>query len=233
LEKQKDMRQTDIERLKDICEKEGFQVIFPGWDENIFLINKKDHWEGVEFAECVSSGFYGFRCEIVYRRVINRNMYQTDSVWNDFGNKGSIDNNPIHFKPSTEAAYVSQLKEKAKELYGEIQDGDRFDFTDTGFPEDKSRPITFHFANEVWSYKKELDRLYFRGFSLYQNGKWAKKIERVRVQWKDWGYLYREPAIIQFDLKLSNINWDKVENKDDIGEYLAKCLEDKLNEAGS
>jgi hypothetical protein len=94
------MKQEDFERLKTVCEKEGFEIaklLSPGNVEmDVFAIaNKKDIWEGVEFVESNFSG------KIYIKQDVNFEMLRL-------------------FKPSTESAYVDQLKKEAFKRYGEI-----------------------------------------------------------------------------------------------------------------
>jgi hypothetical protein len=212
------MKQSDIDRLKEKLGDE-FELVTQSPDENdkffVVIAKKENPWEGVEFAESTWSG----------------NILPVNQI-DDFENS-----HIIYFKPSTEAAYVSQLKEKAKELYGEIKEGEEFERNWLEGKMDIQREIGFFknqnlsFQNLSFEYIKETDTFIFAGVIIYQKGKWAKKIERVRVEWVDWSFTSttdNKDIIQQF--KLKNIDWYKVKNKDDIGEYLAKCLEDKLNE---
>jgi hypothetical protein len=212
------MKQQDIDRLREICEKEGFIIANEDYSgTTCFHITKKDHWEGVEFVECVKADLKG--------NLFDNLIYPIAEIRTDtIRLKNGIGSWKHFFKPSTEAAYVEQLIGKAEQLYGEIKDGDEFEhFSGTVYP--------IHLSDEHdFDYCKEADTLSLWGFPLYKQGKWAKKIERVRVEWKDWHKLGIESKTILQEFELKNIDWNKVENKDDIGDYLAKCLEDKLNE---
>lgn len=130
--------------------------------------------------------------------------------------------------PSTESAYVEQLKAKAKELYGEIKDGDRFDcyMLDPSFIDHELSIVTRE--NDDFEYIKEWDRLYKSGVTIYQQGKWAKKVEEpIRVEFVSSS---QGPAggkiIAWFQFEVS-----KDANIHSSGIHLAKCLEDYLNKS--
>jgi hypothetical protein len=232
------MKQTDIDRLREICEKEGFEVS-ESHGSDLFQISKKDPWEGVEFEECVISDALGrYTPGQIYPGKIDGDYFYTMFDNNKFSNG----RNKSHFKPSTEAAYVSQLKEKAKELYGEICDGDRFERE--WEPEiDRRRIFAIgdkDYYKDGFSYAKDIDMFMFNGHSIYKQGKWAKKIERVRVG-MSWDTFKDNKVFIHFHKDTGNPNEigtpllfeDNPKKVKEIGDYLAKCLEDKLNEAGN
>jgi hypothetical protein len=195
------MEQSDIDRLKEKLGDE-FELVTQSREENdkffVVIAKKKDPWEGVEFAESTWSG----------------NILPVNQI-DDFENS-----HIIYFKPSTEAAYVEQLKAKAKELYGEIKEGDEFDFPPDGVYTVENGPLQ-------WDYDKFNDCFVLNGHAMYWKGKWAKKIERFKVNsdggaidgqafYFRWGQKERE--------KMQDIGFAE------LGDYLAKCLEAKLNE---
>lgn len=171
------MKKEDFERLKAVCEKEGFECFEPSniQDEPIFLIRKKkDIWDGVEFSEYIHSPM---------KNLSHFKIVRSDEQWLYMSDGSELFKH--NCKPSTEQAYIEQLKKEAHERFGEIQGGDRFDFTEVGFPSDKSRAVKIGYSNEKWEYDKELDRLYLHGFSIYQQGKWATRVkERVEVEYE-------------------------------------------------
>lgn len=216
------MKQTEIDRLKAICEKEGFHFDWDHVDHSAIIIReKKDPWEGVEFIV----GFLG----IIYKVA----KTDSDGIHTSCGKFTWWDAVKKNYKPSTESAYIEQLKKEAFERFGEIKDGDRFDRSEMNFKVRQSKDYICDAING-FKYHKEFDQLQFGNLSIYCEGKWAKKLpERVKVEWLDWNWVNYSHDIINQEFELKNINWDKVQNKDDIGEYLAKALEDYLNkEAG-
>src|SRR5690606_16457965 len=124
------MTPQDIEKLKALCEKEGFELDFISQSTqgamDIFRVSKKDEWEGVEFAECLVDVNGDWYVKEIAKGQIYRivDWFKRELIYID---KHELGWESKHFKPSTEAAYVEQLKAKAKELYGEIKDGDVFD----------------------------------------------------------------------------------------------------------
>ena len=116
------MTQQEIDGLRAKLGDE-YELITQSPDENdkffVVIAKKKDPWEGVEFAECVIDS-ESYTVGKVYK--INPNFLPSIKTYqDDFG----IENGQasIYFKPSTEAAYVSQLKEKAKEVPCKISTG--------------------------------------------------------------------------------------------------------------
>lgn len=177
------MKSEDFERLKAVCEKEGFEIGFK-YDESTYTVKlKKDEWEGVEFAESLINGL-----------IVNLPIHKSSSHL---------------FKPSTEQAYVDQLKAKAFELYGEIKEGDRFTDWDGN---------NFCINTLGFQYHKKYDALWFGAWIIYLEGKWAKKIEKVTVLWKDTSRNY-----ISFSYYNSDTNFIKR------GPELAEVLEKYLN----
>jgi hypothetical protein len=181
------MKSEDFERLKAVCEKEGFEILNMTHDDNekyVLVKKAKDEWEGVEFAESLINGL-----------IVNLPIHKSSSHL---------------FKPSTEQAYVDQLKAKAFELYGEIKEGDEFiDWDGTKF--------SIHTL--VFQYRKKHDALSFGGWLIYSEGKWATRVpEKVTVEWKDTSRNY-----ISFSYNNSGTN---LVNR---GPELAEVLEKYLN----
>ena len=185
------MKQTDFERLKAVCEKEGFELkqtvfsigAFCNPNQELFQIKKKDIWEGVEFAECevdsseknVKKGKI-YPCKIVDGCLeITGDYFHTDLYGTKF------------FKPSTEQAYIEQLKKEAFERFGEIKEGDRFDRTsiDEKWGSDTVME-KFPFGTFHWKYDKSGDCLFIGRYGIYKEGKWATRVkERVEVNPKN------------------------------------------------
>lgn len=113
------MKEQDIKRLKEFCEREGFELKrnpYPGIE---FEISKKDPWEGVEFARCVNDN--GFSLAWIKGKIypiIKINPYR---IWmkDEKGDKISLidydsQKYPDHvcFQPATEQEYIDQLIEE-------------------------------------------------------------------------------------------------------------------------
>ena len=172
-----------------------------------------DIWKGVEFASHIFD-------DEVYRvsEIVG------DKIWNT---KGTWLSKKVA-KPSTESAYVEQLKAKAKELFGEIKDGDRF-WIDENLGE-----VSMYDCEDGFSYWKEEDLLYFGNYAIYSKGKWAKKVEEsIRVSFSHVSF---DPYPIKGKLGLwfcLVVNENDLTQKlpEGTGRHLAKCLEDYLNKS--
>jgi hypothetical protein len=85
--------------------------------------------------------------------------------------------------PSTESAYIDQLKKEAFKRFGEIKEGDRFDCSI--FCELNITPSTIQKSfNQGFEYIKDRlgeECLLFNSSIIYSNGKWAKKIVREEL----------------------------------------------------
>ena len=184
-----------------------------------------DIWKGVEFAIADYNG-------IIYK--IDR--FETSPMKKIWFSHGKF-LFPEKCKPSTESAYVEQLKAKAHELYGEINDGDRFELNGVEF----RVPTGFDLR-----YVSEHDKLvldnYMKCPHIYQQGKWAKKVdEPIRVNVSSVRY-FREPieymgeiipsgtidCTVHFTIEGSS---PKIILKDDLRKLLSKCLEEYLNKS--
>lgn len=163
------MKSQDFERLKAICEKEGFELVTESPKENdkFYVVRKKDEWEGVEFAEFIHSETIH---KVNLEHSIGSIIQCLDGTW---GNK-------CHFNPSTEQAYIEQLKKIACEKFGEIKDGDRFTYPYSKGEQSKCR-FTF---KDSWKYFKDEDEMFFQCVKLYSKGRWAERVkERVKIEW--------------------------------------------------
>ena len=114
-----------IEKLKKQAEKEGMKLVIEfgqevnqNWSEPTFTAtNPKDEWEGVEFAECVLKSL-SYTVGLIYP-IKHKTITCIETKMDDFNNENSQDK--MFFKPSTESAYVEQLKAEAFELFREIK----------------------------------------------------------------------------------------------------------------
>jgi hypothetical protein len=174
-----------IEKLKKRAEKEGMKLVIEfgqevnqNWSEPTFTAtNPKDEWVGVEFAECVLKSL-SYTVGLIYP-IKCKTITCIETKIDDFNNENSQDK--MFFKPSTESAYVEQLKAKAFELFGEILD--ELDFFRTKIDRSNLSGINISESNIGLTYfKHPKDSLYFNGFLIYEKGKWAKRVkERVKV----------------------------------------------------
>ena len=179
----KQMKKEDFDRLKAVCEKEGFDIGFK-YDESTYTVRlKKDIWEGVEFVELSKEGHNDecFTDGRVYKLdAINGKMLNVSSD-NEGDQNGWLKE---YFKPSTESAYIEQLKAEAFKRFGEIKEGDRFD---RGWFESRLKVNYIgryqSLLGKDFNYTKSNDCLTFDGIIIYQQGKWATRVkERVKVE---------------------------------------------------
>lgn len=192
-----------IERLKSQAEKEGMKCEVVLSNKTFSATNPKDEWDGVDFVKYVSP-LTGVHIKKVTGQNENQILFESGWVYK------------CSSQPSTEQAYIEQLKAKANELLGEIKEGDRFDrsWAHQSWP----NPCTIDSTKRGWNYDKEYDQLGFNGSVLYEKGKWAKRVkERVRVQWDSLSDL----------LDATNKAIEK--DKDGFRRFLASKLEAYLN----
>lgn len=199
------MKREDFERLKAVCKKEGYLIRNEDpWDGSTFVITKKESWEGVEFAECVDD--IGGKPNIIkgriYKIVKGNNIDCLYFIINESGKEDGWSDNRSHFKPSTESAYVEQLKKEAFERFGDIKEGDRFDRTSINLSLFTGQiPYNQHFKGVGFKYFKINDSLEFAGIKIYQQGKWAERVkERVEVDfiWSERKLLGEKMVVVGF-----------------------------------
>lgn len=203
------MKTEDFERLKKLCYENGFELVTesPKDNDKFFVVKKKDEWEGVEFVEHTASGKI-FKPMSIRSFIIDLNE--------EIGFKKT------DCKPSTEQAYIEQLKKEAFERFGEIKDGDEF------VEADGNKWITKRgfkkCGNSEWHYIKENDILFNYALVIYQKGKWAERVkERVKIKElhitsisKNWGQItFKLSQDIDLDLKC--------------GDFISQQLEKYLN----
>jgi len=149
------MKTEDFDKIKDLFNKSGFKIVNLSNNLNgigYFAVSEMDIWEGVEFAESTWSG----------------RIYRIESISN-------FKEENAGFKPSTEQAYVDQLKTKAFKFYGEIKVGSTF-MDEGGFV----RSCNKYLNN--WDYSKDKDILFAFGVRIYEKGKWANKLPPKRAE---------------------------------------------------
>lgn len=221
----------NLEKLENLIKSGGFEYHITDLDKNqvAMIIQSKDPWDGVEFAELlarVESDKYPTGYIVKINRIAQK--------WNDGNNHvfffidGDEDYSHINnFKPSTESAYVEQLKKEAFERFEEIKEGDRFDLSN--IHPNYNNDIVIN-GNE-YDYHKSKDALFIGNENvkccIYKQGKWATKIESFKATYIDWDY---NDCGMEVRLAFKIPNWDKAKDKDKIGEYIAEQLEKYLND---
>jgi len=205
------MKTEDFDRLKSVCEKEGFELLNESANDNdkFFIVKKaKDIWEGVAFGKDKDGKIVSFianpkllLCKDCEGNYIARNIYT----------------------PSTESAYIEQLKSECFKRFSEIKEGDRFDRSEIKEPaiDDIGKCSYTDFR-----YFKDDDSLEFGGIVIYQSGKWATRVkERVKVKYSH----YALPFASNFNLSLCFLAKDPNSITKEIGDKMASKLEEYLN----
>ena len=206
------MKSEDFERLKAVCEKEGFDVYTYKEDTNLGMLihikPKKDKWEGIEFFQFKGNHF---KVEEFYPRLIR--------------SFDGLNYEKKHCEPSTESAYVAQLKAEAFKRLGEIKEGDSFDREDWKMEDERPYGIGVigQYIQDGFNYRKCNDSLMFRGTTIYRQGKWASRVpKRIDVKafyHNDYNLMHR------IDFKTSS----RVEITKKELDFLASALEKFLN----
>lgn len=203
---------TDFEKLKELCDANGFELVTESPDENdkFFLVKKKDIWEGVEFVKVA-------KIHKVYR-IDGDKIYFANNTSETWALREKC-------TPSTKQAYIEQLKKEAFVRFGEIKEGDRFKFNNTeqicciGFIE--------------FDYYKHTDRVLAFGAIIYEKGKWAERVkEKVTVEFEEVTGSWDNYYLVCFDFTL-NKKFDDLDKNgllEKAGEYLKQHLENFLNE---
>jgi hypothetical protein len=225
------MTNKDLERLIKVLD--GTQFEIENRADGYVWVSLKDLWEGVEFVECITDQSNNFRKGKVYRLVPSKNIKGPNCIYTEdkkcaiYGTASTLGlgGTKLCFNPSTEEAYVNQLKAKAFELYGDIQDLDRFEEPTSYI--DTHRAVD-NLVNPEWDYIKNQDELFFYSILLYKEGKWATKLpKRIDIKY-DGGNASDKNFYFEYDNaateKMINIGCPK------IGEFLAKQLEKYLND---
>lgn len=209
------MKTEDFKELHEFCEKKGYQLINESLDDNtkFFVVSKKkDILEGVEFF-LYESRIY--KLDYRYSHYLKDNLSRTFHA--DF------------CKPSTEQAYVTQLKKEALERFGEIKGADRFIEPDGKFWELSN--VFKDSGNPQWDYLKIDDTLCYYSLVIYSKGKWAERVnERVKVYIESYEAESKKPnpewnpnATFRF------ISRQEIKLDGNVGQFLAKQLEKYLN----
>jgi hypothetical protein len=187
------MTNENLERLIKVLD--GTQFEIENRADGYVWVSLKDPWEGVEFCKSKCSD----------------SIYLVSDLKDLDLKQGYI--------PSTEEAYVNQLKDKAFELYGEIKYGDRFEDWEGN---------DFEIYKTVFTYSKIDNRLYLDSWIIHEEGKWAKKLpKRIEVN-----LVHANVYSRLFYFRYSNETTEKMINigSPKIGEFLANQLEKLLND---
>lgn len=220
------MKKEDFQKLKAIVEDNGFVMLNESENENEkfgFIGLKKYPWEGVDFAECIDNRNSDY---FDVGEIYPVEYYLDECLMPSFNNTPcEMGVYKKHWKPSTEQAYIEQLKNECFERFGEIKRGELFD---RGHIDSMSDfPAIVKIYSTVFSYNKKYDILELGNSVIYEKGKWAKRVGYVNVQFVDdsfddfgdfeeHGFVFKIPKF-------------KIKPEDKIGEYLAKKLEKYLN----
>jgi hypothetical protein len=207
------MKNEDFERLKAVCEKEGFKIRMSSPWNQTYKITKNNPWEGVEFIEFVDINLKGY----IYKVHSIESMITYIDRHNSYGYYYSRCYKEM-VKPSTEQEYVEQLKKEAFERFGLKEVGDQF-FINNSY----GTIPNLCGKSDYYDYDKKTDSLFYKGVLLYQKGKWAEKVEKSEVFFRVLKKAPNEFTVV-FE---ANKNF---ENKEEVAEMLASYLEKYLND---
>jgi len=169
------MKKEDFDRLKAVCEKEGFEIESSSLTNSVLVRKKKDIWEGVGFGRITND--YS-ESDYIAGKIYPVNGRDGNFIITLFDEYGDADNGLYKsITPSTKKEYVEQLKREAFELFGEIKIGDKF----TSLRE-SGRINTIDNGDGFRYFGQTDDILTFNGCLIYEIGKWAEKVkDRVKV----------------------------------------------------
>lgn len=217
------MKQEEFERLKTVLKKEGYLLstggVIPG-ASILVEIYKKDVWDGAEYGCWPQSDSEFFIKGKTYRFFNQFDHTYSETGRQHFTNEVWVKSN---FLPSTESAYIEQLKKEAFERFREIRNGDIF--KQPWF----HSPVTIQGENKGFTYESFQDSLFFNGWAIYHSGKWATKVkERVKVEFRD------HLAVGNYDYHSHSFTIDVSRNAkqfdpEKAGQFLASQLEKYLN----
>lgn len=175
------MKTEDFERLKKLCDENGFELVTESPKENdkFFVVKKKDEWDWVEFVR-VRDNYKNsdYKAGKIYPLKGIDECGYFETIFDEDGDDwNGLSENEI--TPSTEQAYVEQLKKEAFERFGEIKEG-------TSINDLKGRIFNKWFDSIVFNYYKDSDSFYFQDCLIYQQGKWAERVkERISIKWEE------------------------------------------------
>lgn len=151
---------------------------------NGYKISKveKNPWEGVEYAKCKDT--YGYTSKIQYDKIYRVNLstaHQDCTLKVTIKDLECVYLNAKRFVPATVEDYKLQLIAEAKERFGEIKDGDRFNLSELGLNSNCSISLDYKDTLDDADYMEYCDELRLIGFTLYKQGRWGEKLEDAKV----------------------------------------------------
>jgi hypothetical protein len=189
------MLQEDLKEITELLEKNGYEFNSLNNSNDgyadlpvvgaIFKV-KKNIWEGVKYAKCKdNSGHPGL--------LKNGKIYKVEFAKGFQEPTLTVLTNtirPVHtwlnaerFIPATEAAYKLQLIAEAKERFGEIKNGDRFDCSNIGCTKNGVISLGLGWILDHAEYDESKDELSLLSFVLYRQGKWVEKIWKEDIKY--------------------------------------------------
>lgn len=215
------MSPEEFKELKSLCDANDFELLNLNHEDNekyYVVAKKKNPWEGVEFVECLQNLSADDRPRVQKGQICLITEVSGDAFYISQNSKYPWNKNL--FKPSTESAYVEQLRKEAiKRGIISICNLD-ISMMHGGELEDKSTEF---------KYRKDTDTFYWFGCPIYQQGKWAKvKPKRIEVKCIDHDYEQGNYFADKFALRFQSKNLGE-RDYDEIGQFLSKQLEKFLN----
>lgn len=207
------MKSEDFERLKAVCEKEGFDVSTYKEDTNLGMLihikPKKDEWEGIEFFQFKGNHF---KVEEFYPELIR-------------GVDG-LNYEKRYCTQSTEFAYIEQLKAECFKRFGEIKPDDAFNQA----PFNDNRVSFMLGVNVELSFEKDTDTLFVGGCAIYYQGKWASRVpKRIEVESKRYNWNGEPVSGYNFKFEFRVKNGGHNTDMKHLSKFLASALEKFLN----
>lgn len=215
------MKTEDFERIKSKLGDEFKAEYRVEKDSVMVLVTKKDPWDGVEFVEYKDFNLTGGQRYFKINWIDNQK--ELIHIHSGYLFKKRC-------KPSTEEAYVKQLKKEAFDRFGEIKEWDRF--IDPDGLRCKISSSFYDCGNIEWYYDKKEDMLIYYSLVVYQKGKWAERVkERVNIYIEP----YESESEKTYPEWIPNatfkfISTQKIKLDGKVGKFLASQLEKYLND---
>lgn len=217
-------KQEFINVIKEIAKVNGIELVKNPMmvnGEEMYSFKEKDPWTGCEFAEITEDSNSYITKGRIY--PIQDMALLNFRIRNDKGEDGGIIFK-ASAKPSTEQAYIEQLKKEALERFGEIKKSQQF--IDC-FGCAKTVKTSYE---EDYLYFKDSDQFFAYNICIYQQGKWATKLpERVKVEVVG-STLYATQMDDKQEIEIRFESSKPInKSKSEISEFLANELENYLN----
>lgn len=215
------MKTEDIKRLKEICKREGFKIQSFDNSDFIFEINKKDPWDGVEFAK----GLVNIEGHLEKNRCFR--VIKIAEKWNDghkhvffYQNGKENYTHTSNVTPATESEYVEQLVLECDNRLGENYP-DQLDYSELGiYPIEKKTGFV---------YNKIHDSLHWCGVPVYCAGKWAKVKENGCMSYPELSSKIYEWADQRGLIKPDNHKNQALKMVSEVGELCDAIIKDDQN----